>query len=798
MRTILVMLIGLIASFGTAAAATSDVEHQVAASGSIATGLKGGVPGAAPPALVVIESPEAADNISAAVSRAYPESRPAFRDALAAYKEMDFGKYAYVGIFTRPIDNYAVEIKSVTLDSDKKVITIKFGYTWERREYFAVPDLQIFFTILRLPKSDASVIADYGTETLPAVLKPVGIETILPKQEAPKPTFETVTQGNIALNEPVAEESEGPFLYVLKSDEDARKLDAKMSEHFKNASNSIAKIVAADIKPDFDKKAYLMILSAPCVTADVKATGIEYNEEVGETLLKVTYTRVPQAEGKNANLVYYVVSVLKSDSYFMLLAKTPEGERRVAQSAVLLKPRDEAAVREEYDYRLESLNFTVADALAQLGAWCVKNGLYEEGRRHLSRALKYNPLNAAAARGLRELDVMESLAKSPASAEEYCGRAVMLMSVGRFADATKDIDKALKLNENCAEAHYVRGTYLVLWHDYFGAAKSYDRAIELEPSNARYFAGRARCRALLGQFDASEKDSATALSLEKDFAPALDAKAINLLVRATLVANPAEAGQFLEQARDLCTRAIEADPAEAQYYADRALALLKLFRTEGAKEADLDSAFNDCVKSLHISPCQYEAYLHLAMYYVYRQMNTRAAANLDRAVEVFPDLPYLYEQRGTFYVGVGDYDAALKDFSKMAELAPNDASAYLNRARVEVLQKKEADALADFSKAVELSPQNPQYYWERGLFHYNTGNLENALADFTKTVENGGQNASVYYMIGLIKMHMGQYAEAATNFSKCLDLNPDDKLKEDATKKLEEAKAQLKAENKNP
>ena len=797
MRTILLIMVGLIAFTSIAVAVTTDVEHQVAASGSIATGLKGGVQGAPAPALVVIESVEAADNISAAIARAYPESKPAFRDALNAYKEMDFGKYEYVGIFTRPIDNYAVEIKSVTIDSDKKVMTIKFGYTWEKREYLVAPDLRIFFTILRLPKSGAALLADYGTETMPAALKPAGIETILPKQEAPKASFETVTQGKVALNEAVAEESEGPFLYALKSDDDVQKLDAKMSERFKSASNGIAKIVSADVKPDFGKKTYLVILSAPCFTADIKATDMEYNEEVGEGLLKVTYNRVPQAAGKNADIVYCVVAVPKGDSYFMLLVSAPQGERRVAESAIVLKPQDKAAIRDEYDYRLESINFTFADTLAQLGAWCAKNGLYEEARRHFAQALKYNPLNATAARGLREMDVMDSLNKSPSSPQEYCARAVTLMSIGRFADATRDVDRALKLDEKYAEAHCVRGGYLMLLHDYAGAAKSYDRAVELEPSKARYFAGRARCRALLGQFDESEKDSATALSLEKDFAPALDAKAINLLARASLAANAAEAAPMLAQARDLLTRAIEADPA-AQYYADRALALLRLFRADGGKEVDLDGMFDDCVNSLQINPYQYEAYLHLATYYVYRQMNERAAANLDRAVEVFPDLAYLYGQRGTFYVNIGNNEAALKDFSKMVALAPNDGSAYIDRAKVEVMQKKQADALADFNKAVELSPQNPQYYWERGLFHYNSGDLESAVTDLGKTLEVGGQNASVYYMIGIIKMHMGQYAEAGTNFQKCLDLKPDEKLKADAAAKLDEAKRALEGGDKNP
>jgi tetratricopeptide (TPR) repeat protein len=781
-------------------AQAEDAQFQIAATGSIVTGFKGTVPAAAPPALVPLPSAEAADKISEAIGKAYPQAKPSFHDALGGYKEFDFTKYSYVALFSRPVDNYAIEVKSVSLDRPKNTVTIKFGYKWVESEYFNAPDLQIFFTIIRLPKTDAAVFADYGTETLPALLKPAGIETVLPRQDAPKPSFDVVTEGKISLNEPPADAGEGPFLYVLKSAEDSQKLDARMKETFTRAGTSILDIINKNVKPDFNKNIYLFILSAPCVAADMKFSALDDNKEVGEALLKMTYVRVPQAAGKNADLFYSVVAVPKTQSYFVLGVKTPGGDRRVAARALDAKPREMAQVRGEYDFRLESLNFYFADKLAELGTWCAKNGMYNEARRHFASALIYNPLNAAATRGLRLLEVVAQLAKAnPASPAEYTTRAAAYMIVGRFADGMKDIDEALKRNDNFAEAHYVKGSYLLLRHDYAEALKSLDKAISLDPSKARYFAVRARCRAVRGEFDASEKDSATALSLEKDFAPALEAKAVNLIARASVSTKNEEILKLISGARDLCSRAIEADPQDPRPYADRAFALLKLAALGNARDADLDMAFNDCVMSVQLNPYQYEAYLHLATYYIYKAMVERATGNLDRAIEIFPDLPYVYQERGTFYATVArDNNAALKDFDKVVELSPGDAEGYISRARVRAVLHKDAEALADFDKAISLSPGNARYYWERGAFHYTNSNLDNALTDLSKAVELGGGNASTYYMIGNIKVFMEKYDEAIANFNKCLQSKPDAQLKDAAEKALEDAQKRKEAESKKP
>lgn len=767
-------------------AEAKDVEYEVVACKAIDTGLDGSVAGAAPPALVTIESAEEAEKISRAILKACPESKPSLREALGEYREMDFDSYAYVGIFTRPIDNYSIDVKSVGCDKD--VMTIRFSYAWERRQYFRAPDLSIYFAVIRIPKTGAAVVADYGTESVPMILKPTAIQSVLPPSEDAQKEFDVAAEGTIELNEAAERAGEGPFLYVLKSAEDVEKLDAKMKTNFAKAAKGVAEIMKDGFEPDFAGRIYLLIFSAPCASADMAAKGVEHNDERAETLVSVDYARVPAAEKEKARLAYLIVSLPKRESDVMLAVRQSGGARRVRASA-LEAARTDAQTRQEYEIRRDSADYAVADTLAQLGEWCVKNGLYDEGRRHLQSALRYNALNVRAARALRELDVLASLEKQPSTPEEYARRALIYKGLGRFDAAKKDIDEALKMDPGCAEAHFASGMCDLLMREFPRAVESLDRAIAADPAQAEYFAARAQCRALLGQFDEAEKDAAVAFSLGKN-AAAFGARGVIFLLRSSLVTDAAEARKLVEQARDQWAKAVEIDPQSAEARAGRGLAFLKLYAIEKKPEY-LENAFEDCVRSLQLNPYQYDAHLHLASYHVYCQDVLAAESSLNRAVSGFPQISYVYEQRGLFYLALGNNEAAARDFEKCIELRPAEASGYFNRARAKSGQSKLIDALRDFDKAVELDPSNPRYYWERGMFHYNTSNLESALRDFKKTLEIGVSNASACYMLGMVHFGMENYAEAEASLKKCLQMKPDDEMLKSLYHKLGLAQMKL-------
>ena len=96
-----------------------------------------------------------------------------------------------------------------------------------------------------------------------------------------------------------------------------------------------------------------------------------------------------------------------------------------------------------------------------------------------------------------------------------------------------------------------------------------------------------------------------------------------------------------------------------------------------------------------------------------------------------------YAYRGDAYVGKGDFDTAIADYSKVIELNPEDVDTYQARGLAYVEKSDFDPAIADFSKAIELNPEDVGAYADRGVAWLHQQEWEKARADLTTAKEKG-------------------------------------------------------------
>lgn len=104
-----------------------------------------------------------------------------------------------------------------------------------------------------------------------------------------------------------------------------------------------------------------------------------------------------------------------------------------------------------------------------------------------------------------------------------------------------------------------------------------------------------------------------------------------------------------------------------------------------------------------------------------------------------PDASY-YKNRGNANFVMGEYDAAVADYSKAIEMSPADSTTYFSRGMAYFNKKNFIPAIGDFDKVIELDPSESMAYFNRGVALENTGKFEKALEDLKKAVELDADN----------------------------------------------------------
>lgn len=81
-----------------------------------------------------------------------------------------------------------------------------------------------------------------------------------------------------------------------------------------------------------------------------------------------------------------------------------------------------------------------------------------------------------------------------------------------------------------------------------------------------------------------------------------------------------------------------------------------------------------------------------------------AIADMDTAIEIYANSPYLYVLRGQITLYLYEWDRVLADYNRAIELDPDYADAYYYRGVLFYTQAQREDALADFEHYLDLAP----------------------------------------------------------------------------------------------
>lgn len=121
----------------------------------------------------------------------------------------------------------------------------------------------------------------------------------------------------------------------------------------------------------------------------------------------------------------------------------------------------------------------------------------------------------------------------------------------------------------------------------------------------------------------------------------------------------------------------------------------------------------------------------------------------------------------------GDFTIAESYWTQLIELLPDNPVAWSNRGNSRVSQNKLEEAIADFNKAVELAPDAPDPYLNRGTALEGLGRYTEAIADYNRVLQLDPKDPAAYNNRGNAEAGLGQWKEAIIDYSKAFNLARD-------------------------
>lgn len=353
------------------------------------------------------------------------------------------------------------------------------------------------------------------------------------------------------------------------------------------------------------------------------------------------------------------------------------GAEAVAEDVILLRAREGAAalMRGQYDKAVASYDEALtAPEIADF----IEASIYSD--RGVAK-WRLNQTKEAID------DFNKSIQLSPENAAVYNNRGNALMDLGHPDEAVKDFDRAVALSPNYGAAYNNRGNARVALGQYALAFQDFRKAVELMPQSAVPFNGRGMAHAELKRYHAAVRDLSRAISINPKYTAAYHHRADAYL----------GLGMYREAAAD-ATQVLSLQPEVT----DPDLLLLRARAYAGDKK--LNPALEDLNKAIEVKPDLVDAYIERGMVFVQARRFDDAIGDLTRAIEIDPQNVKAYAMRASAKLQAEANDDALSDVNQALQLATNDSLALRIRGNVYEALTRTDDAIADYRNALAQDP----------------------------------------------------------------------------------------------
>jgi tetratricopeptide (TPR) repeat protein len=475
---------------------------------------------------------------------------------------------------------------------------------------------------------------------------------------------------------------------------------------------------------------------------------------------------------------------------------------------------DTAAIRgvANYYYQAGDMDKAISE-YADLVRQHPKNAAFKQAE--LALLLSRNRLDEA-----RKL-FAELEKSSPKATETMLAHSELLIREGKFADAVRVAEDAVKQDQSNPLAHHQLGLAMKLAGKPEGAESEFRQAVKLDPNllpALRELAPLAwarkdmvtleQCADTIIKLQPGAYDGYLFRALVED-SRKQDDKSLADLQKAVSLApsNPEPLNQLgawygerkrMEEARESFEQALTLDPNNSAAMFN----LMKVFRarndTSGAVARlrtqiaivpnnaafhvilgqllggmkDFTRAEEELNKALALQPTS-ATYGSLTVVQLSAGKLDAAIATTDRWITAQPNDVMAYMNKGSLMERKGDPDQALQLFQKALQIKPDFPVAANNAAYLLLTQGKDLDVALTLAQTARRGlPDSPSTADTLGWAYYQKGTYRMAINLFQEAARKEPKNASYHYHLGMAYDKLNERGKAKAELERALQLDP--------------------------
>ena len=425
--------------------------------------------------------------------------------------------------------------------------------------------------------------------------------------------------------------------------------------------------------------------------ADASVWLLPYNQ-----VKKVPQGTVRKAETFNQNYAYYTVALQMPENSVGAPLFSETGEvLGLMQQPASLKDTLNYAVSALFADSLKTTGLSINDPV--LRATGIRKALPQDvGQAQLSLYIGGASLDSLAYCQLIE----DFILQFPNHPDGYTYRAQQLVNGSRFADADRDMEKALKVAEKPDEVHYTYSRLILqkllyspdTLYKAWTFDRSFDEAVEAYRLNAQptYRQQQAVVRYM-------QKNFAEAYTIyESLFQSSL--RSADLFYSASLCKQQLNDSVAQLALLDSCVAQFSRPYLKevAPYLLSRAQLLMDMGRNRQAV-SDLND-YEDVMKAQVNSNFYYMRFRVEMEGRLFQQ----ALNDIEKAITMTPQSDLYYAEKASLQVRVGYYDEAIETAKTCIQLAPEHSDGYLFMGLAQCLKGQKTEGLKNLQKAKDL------------------------------------------------------------------------------------------------